>query len=246
MSRPTSKKLPILLPPTPLSNLYWFKLLGLFHERTIRKISRDLASFEFESLRERVFVPAQTIRQDNFTNIKDAELSQLFGYSGGRAQGMIPRHFHQVQVDNPVSRGRPRLAESERATNLIVFCLKRQAEKQPVSVENVIDFMRESGVQVDRFWVHRFLKRNVDTLALREASFLEKDRHNVITDDLKRYFHCVESQIRTVPSPFAWNTDETRVGAPTKQQAPRVIIAAHTGPEVITVPEIRDDSRLAL
>jgi hypothetical protein len=156
MSCPTSKKLPILLPPIPLSNLHWFKLPGLFNERTIRKISRDLASFEIESLREQVFVLAQTIRQDNSINIKDAGLSQLFGHSGGWAQGMIARHLHQVQTDNPVSRGRPRLAESEREKNLILFCLKRQAEKQPASVENVIDFMRESGVQVDRFWVNGF------------------------------------------------------------------------------------------
>jgi hypothetical protein len=85
--------------------LHWFKLPGLFHKRTIRRISRDLASFEFESLREQIFVLAQTIRQDNSTHIKDAESSQLSGHSGACAQGMIARHFHPVQTDNPFSRG---------------------------------------------------------------------------------------------------------------------------------------------
>jgi hypothetical protein len=61
---------------------------------------------------------------------------------------------------------------------------------------------------------------------------------------LKRYFNCVESQNPTSPSPFVPDADETKIGAPKKQQAPRIIISAGTGPEQIPVSEVRDGSQL--
>jgi hypothetical protein len=200
----------------------------------------------FGSLRHQVSELAGTIRQEISIDITDAEPSRLFGHSGGWAQGMITRHLHEITSANPVARGRPRLVESEGEKSLIQFCLKRQAEKRPASVEDVIEFMGESGVQVDRFWGNRFVVRNSGTLTLRQATYLEEDRHTVVADDLKRYFDCAANHLQTIPSQFVWNPDETRVGAPKKQKAPRVTVSVETGPEPITVPESRDDSQLTL
>jgi hypothetical protein len=157
-------------------------------------------------------------------DITDAERSRLFGHSGGWAPGMITRHLHEITSVNPIARGRPRLVESEGEQTLIQFCLKRQAEKRPASVEDFIEFMGESGVQIDRFWVDRFVERNSATLILRQATYLGQDRHAVVADDLKRYFDCASHHLKTIPSQFVWNADETRVGAPKKQKAPRVIV----------------------
>jgi hypothetical protein len=106
--------------------------------------------------------------------------------------------------------------------------------------------MGGSGVPVDRFWVNRFVEQKAGTLTLGQATCLEEDRHTVVADDLKRYFDCAANHLQTIPSQFVWNPDETRVGAPKKQKAPRVIVSIQTGPEPITVPEIRDDSQLTL
>jgi hypothetical protein len=47
--------------------------------------------------------------------------------------------------------------------------------------------MREEGKQVDRFWVHRFVERNKDMLAVYEAVLREKERGGVPAEDLERY-----------------------------------------------------------
>jgi hypothetical protein len=53
--------------------------------------------------------------------------------------------------------------------------------------------------------------------------------------------------LKTVPSTFICNADETRVGPPRKQQAPLVVVSARTAPQtILTVPEVRDDSQLTL
>jgi hypothetical protein len=88
--------------------------------------------------------------------------------------------------------------------------------------------------------------RNVATLRFRQASFLEEDRYNVITGDVKRYFDCVKDYLRTIPSVFVWNVDETRIGSPKKRQVPIVIISARTAAGLVTVPESRGDSQLRL
>jgi hypothetical protein len=87
---------------------------------------------------------------------------------------------------------------------------------------------------------------SVATLSLRQATFLEKDRHNVIADNGQRYFVRVKVHLRTVLSVAVWNADEMRIRVPKKQQVPTVIISASTGPGLITVSESRDDSQLTL
>jgi hypothetical protein len=76
--------------------------------------------------------------------------------------------------------------------------------------------MREASKQVDRFWVNRFVERNAEKLALCQAIFLEADRHDVNPDEIKAYFDCCKDQLKTIPSRFVWNADETSVGAAKK------------------------------
>jgi hypothetical protein len=54
-------------------------------------------------------------------DMADAELSQLFDHSGGWAQGMIARYMRQIQSGDPLTRGRPRLAESKREKNSFTY-----------------------------------------------------------------------------------------------------------------------------
>jgi hypothetical protein len=100
--------------------------------------------------------------------------------------------------------------------------------------------------EVGRFWVTRIVERNTEKLALRQAVFLEKDRYNVNSNDVKAYFDRCRTQLAMIPFPFVSNADETQVGAPKKRQPLRVLVSAQTGPGHITVPETRDDPQLTL
>jgi hypothetical protein len=151
---------------------------------------------------------------------------------------------HEVQAGHSLSRGRRRLVESEQEQALIQFCSRRQAEGKPATVEDVIDYMWGTGKEVDRFWVKRFAERNTEKLSLRQAVFLEKYRYNVNPNDIKAYFDCCRTRLAAVPSPFVTKADETRVGAPKKQQPTSVIGSAQTVPGPITVQETLDDSQL--
>jgi hypothetical protein len=101
--------------------------------------------------------------------------------------------------------------------------------------------MKGASKAVDRFWVKEFLERNTEKFALRQAVFLQEGRYNVNPDDIKAYFDCCTTQLAAVPAPFVANADETRVGAPKKQEPPSVIASAQTGPGDIIVPETGDD-----
>jgi hypothetical protein len=141
--------------------------------------------------------------------IAGAELSRFFGHSGDWAQRMISRHLAPLNTDKPVSRGRPKVVGSNTGRQLIDFCLLQQSRKRPVTVEDAIQFMSENGVRVDRFWVRRFVERNSEKLAFQQAQLLDKDRHNVQENDVKRYFGEFSAHAETVPSTFVWNADET-------------------------------------
>jgi hypothetical protein len=101
-------------------------------------------------------------------------------------------------------------------------------------------------VQVDRFWVTRFGERNNNKLALQEAVLIEKERHKVLGDDLKRYFEAVDSHLKKVPSLFVCNADETRIGPPKKQHTLLVIVSKDTRLGTTTVLEARDDAQSTL
>jgi hypothetical protein len=115
-----------------------------------------------------------------------------------------------------------------------------------VTVEHIIDFLWESGARVDTFWANRFMGRDVATLPVHQATFLEGDRHKAVVDGIKRYFDCAKSRLRTVPSMAAWNADQTRFGPTKKRQVPILIISASTRSEIITPRENRDHPQLTL
>jgi hypothetical protein len=90
------------------------------------------------------------------------------------------------------------------------------------------------------------VERNAEKLALGQATLIETDRHNVNPDETRAYLDCSKDQLKTIPLILVWNADERRVATAKKQQAANVVLSSRTGPEPITVPEIRDDSQLTL
>jgi hypothetical protein len=106
--------------------------------------------------------------------------------------------------------------------------------------------MSEKNVQVDGFWVRRFVERNRAILTFQKAKLLEKERHEVSAKDMKRYFEAVSVHVHKVPSIFVWNADETRVGAPKREARPKVIVSSRTDPEIVTVSEERNDIQLTV
>jgi hypothetical protein len=169
-----------------LNELHWHEFPDLFKERTVRWICRYLTDVEFVSLRHQVSVLANTIREGMPIVITNAQLSQLFGDPGGWAQGMIARHITTKSKLAILFPG-PQMVESGVKWNLVQFCFPRQAERHPASVEDIIDYMREADKQVDRFWVNRFVERNTEKLALRQATFLEASIHKVNSDEVILY-----------------------------------------------------------
>jgi hypothetical protein len=103
---------------------------------------------------------------------------------------MMTQYDQEAEAGHPLSRSWPQIVESEVEQNLVQFCFSQQAERHPASTEDVIDYMREAGKQIDRFWVNRFMERNAEKLALRQAAFLEGDRHNISPDEIKADFGC--------------------------------------------------------
>jgi hypothetical protein len=59
--------------------------------------------------------------------------------------------------------------------------------------------MREAGKQTGRFSVSRFVERNTEKLAIRQATFLEAGRHNVNPDEIRAKFDCCKDQLKTIP-----------------------------------------------
>jgi hypothetical protein len=57
----------------------------------------------------------------------------------------------------------------------------------------------------------------------------------VSVDDLRHDFEPLTIHLKTVPSTFVWNADETRLGAAKQQARPEVIVAAETPPGTVTV-----------
>jgi hypothetical protein len=99
--------------------------------------------------------------------------------------------LHDLGSEKPIARSRPIAAESDREQRLVQYCLSRQAENDPVTIQDAIDFMNHNGLQIDGFWVHRFIKRNGETLRKQTVRLLEKERHEVSEQDIKSYFDAI-------------------------------------------------------
>jgi hypothetical protein len=83
-------------------------------------------------------------------------------------------------------------------------------------------------------------------LAVQQANYLEKDRHDVSADDIRAYFESISARVTSIPSEFFWNVHETRVGSAKHMPPLDVIVASGTKPGSVTIPEIRDDAQLTL
>jgi hypothetical protein len=81
-------------------------------------------------------------------------------------------------------------------------------------------------------------------LAVQRAKYLEKDRHDVSTDNFRVYFESISAQLTSIPSAFQKNADGARVGSAKHMSTPDVIVASGTKPGSVTIPEIRDDAQL--
>jgi hypothetical protein len=112
---------------------------------------------------------ANTLRNNMQIQIIDVELSTFFGHYGGWTQEMITRHLHSANSENPTGRGRPKAIDCDKEKKFIQFCLVRQSEKNLVTVQDVIDFLHDNWVHIDRLWVQRFAERNNKTLTSQQA-----------------------------------------------------------------------------
>jgi hypothetical protein len=61
---------------------------------------------------------------------------------------MISRYRRQLQRETPVSNGRPKTIPLETEGKLIALVLARQAERNPMTVEAVIEFMARDGREI--------------------------------------------------------------------------------------------------
>jgi hypothetical protein len=159
---------------------------------------------------------------------------------------MMAEYIHGLSAPDGLHPGRPRLVHETLEEEVVRFCLTRQHERAPATFTDVIDFLKTKGVAVDRFWVRHFVQRQQERLCAQKAKILDKERHDVSPDDVRRYFQTLDGQLKSIPSAFVWNADETRVGCPKKSSAPEVIVAANTRPGSVTIPEVRDDAQLTL
>jgi hypothetical protein len=186
---------PPLLPPLPFEDLHCADFPGYFNDQNIQRVHRYLDEIQFASLREQMDVSANTLHNSMQIQTTDAELSILFGHSGGWAQGTIARDVHSANSEKLTARWCPKAIDSDKEKKLIQFCSVRQSEKNLVTVQDAIDFRHDNRVQVDKFWVRRFVERNSETLALQHARLLKKERHEISEDDLNRYFDAVTIQL---------------------------------------------------
>jgi hypothetical protein len=53
--------------------------------------------------------------------ITDPQFGTLFGYSSGWAQGMISRHLHSPNSENPTARRRPKAIDSDKEEKFTQF-----------------------------------------------------------------------------------------------------------------------------
>jgi hypothetical protein len=102
------------------------------------------------------------------------------------------------------------------------------------------------GVCVSRYSVRSFVQRQKGRLRFEKATVLEKDRHAVSLDEIKRCFTIPSGQIKSIPSVFVWNAEEVRVGCPKKTSQPEAVVIINTNPGCVTIREVRNDMQLTL
>jgi hypothetical protein len=237
---------PQLLPPLPFDALAWHIFPNKFTSRTLRLLSRYLGDLRFDSLREQVYKISDVIADDLHISMTDAELSSIFGRKGSWSRGIIQEYLHQLSAPCALYPGRQRLVHEALEEEVVRLCLNRQHERVFVTFSDVIDFLNSKCIAVDRFWVRHFVQRQKERLCVQKTTMLEKDRHNVSLDDMKRNFETLAGQVKSNPSRSVWSADQMKVGCQKKASRSEVIIAVNTKPGSVTIPEVRDDAQFTL
>jgi hypothetical protein len=83
---------------------------------------------------------------------------------------MIAEHLHALDSPDPLRPGRPELVDHTLEDEIVRFCLRQQQERQPATFSDVIDYLGEKSIVVDRFWVYRFVSRHSQMLAVQRLS----------------------------------------------------------------------------
>jgi hypothetical protein len=218
-SAPSSAKK--LLLPLPINSLQWTELAPTFDRTTVRHLNRIMGNLHITTLREQVDLLYEILERELKVSITGAELSTVFRRKGSWAHGMIAEHLLALDSSGRLHPGHPGPVDHTLEDDVVRFCLRRQQEQQPVTFFDVIDYLGEKSIVVDRFWVHRFVDRQSQMLAVQRAKCLEKDRHDVSADDIRVYFESISAQLTSIPSAFQKNADETRVGS-AKHMSPRM------------------------
>jgi hypothetical protein len=62
--------------------------------------------------------------------------------------------------------GCPGLVDQTLEDDDVQFCLRRQQERQPITLSDVIGYLGVKSIVVDRFWVYWFVSRHIQMLAV--------------------------------------------------------------------------------
>jgi hypothetical protein len=64
---------------------------------------------------------------------------------------MIAEQLHALDSPDTLHPGRPGLVDHTLEDDIVRFCLRRQQERQPVTFSDLIDYLGEKSIVVDRF-----------------------------------------------------------------------------------------------
>jgi hypothetical protein len=128
-----------------------------FDPMTVRHLNRIMSNLHITTLREQVDLLSEILEQKLKVSITGTELSINFGRKGSGAHGMIAEHLHALDSPDPLHPGRPGLVDQTLEDDVVRFWLRRQQERQLVTFSDVIDYLGEKSIVVDRFWVYRFV-----------------------------------------------------------------------------------------
>jgi hypothetical protein len=163
-------------------------------------------------------------------SVTDVELSPIFGRKGSWSRGVIYEYLHQLSSSHALHLGWPRLVSEELEAELVRFCLTHRHDKAPVTVSDLINLLAVQDVNVDRFWVRNRVMRHKEQLYFQKARVLEKDRHDVSPDEVRR----ISRQWLVNSKRSHRHLCETRVGCPKRIGQPEVIVATNTKPRSVT------------
>jgi hypothetical protein len=157
-SAPSSAK--SLFPVLPIDSLQWTQLAPTFDPRTGRHLNQIMGNLQVTTSGEQVYLLSEILERKLKVSIARAELSTVFGRRGSWVHGMIAEHLHALDSPDLLHSGHLGLVDHTLEDDVVRFCLPRQQERQPITFSDVIDYLGEKSIVVDRFWVYRFVSRH--------------------------------------------------------------------------------------